>query len=123
MIEADTRLVVTAEVAGPPPPWLHWIWDLAWDTPYTFTSLESFSCALGRGELDNAAFLLNHWLSTEAGLPDASRASEANTAAVLLARVAECRDTMGRTPTFIAVDFYEQGDLFEVVEMLNAGAR
>lgn len=120
MIEADTRLLVTAEVAGPPPAWLHWVWDLAWDTPYTFTSLESFSCELGRGEQGNALFLLNHWLSTEAGLPDASRAAEANAADVLLARVHECRDSRGRTPTFIAVDFYEQGDLFEVVDMLNA---
>ena len=122
MIEADTRLLVTAEVAGPPPPWLHWIWDLAWDTPYTFTTLESFSCELNRGELGNALFLVNHWLSTEAGLPDASRAAEVNTAEVLLARVQDCRDSMGRTPTFIAVDFYEQGDLFEVVDMLNAQA-
>lgn len=119
MIEADTRLVVTAENSGPPPSWYHRIWDLAWDTPYTFTSLDSFSCNHNRGELGHPLFLLNHWLSTEAGLPAASMASQANAADVLLARVAECQRSMGRTPTFIAVDFYEQGDLFEVVQMLN----
>ncbi len=120
MIEADTRLVVTAENSGPPPAWFHRVWDLAWDTPYTFTSLESFSCEHNRGEVEHPLFLLNHWLSTEAGLPDASMAAQANAAEVLLARVAECQRGMGRTPTFIAVDYYEQGDLFEVVQMLNA---
>ncbi len=120
MIEADARLVVTAENSGPPPAWFHRVWDLAWDTPFTFTSLEEFSCEHNRGELDHPLFLLNHWLSTEAGLPDASRAADANAADVLLARVAQCESSMRRTPTFIAVDFYEQGDLFEVVQMLNA---
>lgn len=119
MIEADTRLVVTAENSGPPPAWFHRVWDLAWDTPYTFTSLDSFSCEHNRGELDHPLFLLNHWLSTEARLPSSSMAAEANAADVLLARVAQCQRNMSRTPTFIAVDFYEQGDLFEVVQMLN----
>ncbi len=119
MIQAGTRLVVTAENSGPPPAWFHRVWDLAWDTPYTFTSLDSFSCAHNRGELEHPLFLLNHWLSTEAGLPAASMAVQANAADVLLARVAQCQRTMGRTPTFIAVDFYEQGDLFEVVQTLN----
>ena len=119
MIAADTRLVVTAENSGPPPAWFHRIWDLAWDTPYTFTSIDSFSCEHNRGEQDHPLFLLNHWLSTEAGLPDASRAAQANAADVLLARVTQCQRDADRTPTFVAVDFYEQGDLFEVVQMLN----
>lgn len=119
MVEANTRLVVTAENSGPPPAWFHRVWDLAWDTPFSFTSLDSFSCEHNRGEVDHPLFLLNHWLSNDAGLPAASMASQANAADVLLARVAQCERSMRRTPTFIAVDFYEQGDLFEVVQMLN----
>lgn len=121
MITANTRLVVTAENSGPPPAWYNHVWDLAWDTPFSFTSLESFSCELNRGEQGHPLFLLNHWLSNEVGLPAADMAAQANAAEVLLARVAECRRTMNRTPTFIAVDYYEQGDLFEVVQMLNEG--
>lgn len=119
MIDADTRLVVTAENSGPPPAWFHRIWDLAWDTPFSFTSLESFSCEHNRGELDHPLFLLNHWLSNEAGLPAADMAAQANAADVLLARVAQCQRSMGRVPTFIAVDYYEQGDLLDVVQLLN----
>ncbi len=120
MIDADTRLVVTAENSGPPPAWFHRIWDLAWDTPYTFTSVDSFSCEHNRGDLRHPLFLLNHWLSNAAGLPAAGMAAQANAADVLLARVGQCQQRMGRTPTFIAVDYYDQGDLFEVVQMLNA---
>ena len=38
MIDANTRLLVTAETAGPPPAWLHHVWDVAFDTPYTFNA-------------------------------------------------------------------------------------
>ncbi len=48
-------------------------------------------------------------------------AAQANAADVLLARVAECQRTKQCTPTFIAVDDYERGDLFEVVQVLNEG--
>lgn len=119
MIEADTRLVVTAEVGGPPPDWYHHVWDLAWDTPYTFTSPDEFSCELNRGSMDNDLFLLNHWLGTEAGLPAASQASLANSFEMLHGRATECAEAAGRLPTFVAVDFYDTGDLFAVVDTLN----
>lgn len=119
MIDADTRLVVTAEAGGPPPPWYHHVWDLAWDTPYTFTSPEEFSCELNRGSMDNELMLLNHWLSTEAGLPAPSSAAVANAYDVLHARAVACTEAAGRSPTFVAVDFHETGDLFAVVHALN----
>lgn len=115
MIDADTRLVVTAEQGGPPPVWYHHVWDLTWDTPYTFTSIDDFSCDPNRGDPSNPLFLVNHWVSTEANLPDAGRAAEANALDVLLARIEACP----RRPTFLAVDFYEQGDLFAAVNALN----
>jgi len=119
MVSQGRRLVVTAEVGGPPPEWYHHVWDLAFDTPYTFTDVSAFTCTLNRGQADNQLFLMNHWLSTEASLPDMSAAPEANTFEVLMQRVTDCETTMGRRPTFIAVDFYEQGDLFAVVDALN----
>ncbi|MEM6995749.1 MAG: hypothetical protein AAF721_34890 [Myxococcota bacterium] len=120
MIEADTRLVVTAENGGPPPAWLHHVWDIAWDTPYSWTSVDAFDCSVNRGSADHPLFLLNHWISTDAGLPSASEAATANALAVLSARVEQCEATAGRRPGFIAVDYYEQGDLFAVVDALNA---
>jgi len=119
MIDADTRLVVTAESQGPPPAWYHHVWDVAWDTPYTFTSVEDFSCVLNRGETGHALMLMNHWLSNGVGLPDAAAAETSNAAETLMDRVGECHREAGRLPTFIAVDFYETGDLFAVVDALN----
>ncbi len=119
LIDDNTRLVVTAENAGPPPAWLHHVWDEAWDTPYEFASADEFSCALNRGSRDNPLFLVNHWIGTDLGLPSEADAMTVNAYDVLHARAQGCWDETGDVPSFIAVDFYEHGDLFEVVEALN----
>jgi len=121
MIDAGTRLVVTAETAGPPPPWLHHVWDVAFDTPYTFVSQSDFSCALNRGSATNDLFLLNHWLSTSPplNLPTEDGAKQVNQRSILEARARQCQQETGHLPNFVAVDFYEDGDLFAVVDALN----
>ena len=115
MIDAGTTLVITAENGGPPPPWYHHVWDEAWDTGYTWMSTEQFDCEPNRGDPEHALFLLNHWVSNATGLPDAGAAGEANALETLLGRVEACP----RLPTFVAVDYYDQGDLFAAVESLN----
>lgn len=119
MIDAGTRLVVSAEVEGPPPAWYHHAWDLFWDTPYTFHSTDEFTCALNRGSEDNPLYLVNHWISTDADLPSQADAKTANAYDVLHGRIAGCRDEAGRMPNLVAVDFYEEGDLFAAVDALN----
>ena len=119
MIEAQTRLVVTAQNGGPPPLWCHNVWQVAFDTPYTFTDPRDMSCALNRGEASNDLFLLNHWLSTDAGLPSPPDAEIANAYGFLLERAQRCATEQGRIVNFVAVDFYETGDVFAVVDTLN----
>lgn len=119
MIDADTRLVITAESGGPPPPWYQHVWDLAWDTPYTFHSPEEFTCELNRGEQDNDLFLINHWISSVIDTPSEPDAELVNVYDVLYARASGCRDETGQLPNFVAVDFYDHGDLFAVVDALN----
>ena len=119
MIDADTRLVVTAESEGPPPAWYHHAWDVFWDTPYSFSAASEFSCALNRGSLESPLFLVNHWLGTEEGLPSEAQAAEANAYDVLYGRADACRRESGRQPTLLAVDWWETGDLFAVVDALN----
>lgn len=116
LAEAGTRLVVSAENEGPPPDWYHHAWDLFWDTPYDFDSAEEFSCALNRGSADNPLFLVNHWIGP---LPYDARAAEVNVYEVLYARAAQCQEEGGQIPSVVAVDFYDEGDLFEVVAALN----
>jgi hypothetical protein len=38
---------------------------------------------------------------------------------VLHARAAGCQTDTGQLPNFVAVDFYDHGDLFAVVDALN----
>ena len=38
---------------------------------------------------------------------------------VLLPRAEECQEERGLLPNFVAVDFYDRGDLFGVVQTLN----
>ncbi|NUN14070.1 MAG: hypothetical protein HUU55_10600 [Myxococcales bacterium] len=117
MIDAGTRVVVTAENQGPPPTWYHHMWDLVFDTPYSFKSVDEFSCELNRGDAENDLFLLNHWLSTP--LPTQDGAKQVNQYDVLYTRAVQCMQTYGRKPNFVAVDFYSDGNLFDVVRDLN----
>lgn len=119
MVEKDTRLVVTLENGGPPPGWTHHVWDLAWDTPYTFHAQDEFSCVLNRGAAKNPLFLINHWISNQLDLPSETDAKLVNVFDVLHGRALACMQETGDLPNFIAVDFYDHGDLFAVVDALN----
>ncbi len=119
MIDANTRLVITAESGRPPPAWFHHVWDEAWDTPYGPMELDGLSCDLNRGSADHALFLMNHWVNDGLGLPSMRNAAQANAAEVLQARAEQCAEQWDHLPNFVVVDFYEQGDLFAVVDALN----
>lgn len=119
LIDAGTTLVVTAESGSPPPAWYHHVWDVASDTPYTFFTPEEMSCELNRGQADNDLFLMNHWVNTRANLPSEPQATVVNELGFLLERAARCERERGRRPNFLAVDFFEQGDVVEASRMLN----
>lgn len=117
LIDAGTPLVISAESGAPPPGWYHHAWDLIQDTPYSFASAEEFSCSEHRGEPSSPLFLVNHWLSTP--LPTEEGAAEVNREDILLARAEACTEARGRPINLLGVDFYDHGDLFEVVDILN----
>ncbi len=119
MIDAGTRVVVTAENAAPPPAWLHHAWDLIWDTPYTFHDPAEFSCDPNRGTPGSGLLLVNHWISTDADLPDADAAAASNAHDALLDRAQSCAAAWDHPVNLLAVDFYDEGDLFAVVDAMN----
>jgi len=119
LVESDTRLLVSAEVGGPPPAWYHHAWDLFQDTDYAFPDASAIHCDPNRGTEDSPLFLMNHWVDGFLGVPLEGDAAEANAAAVLEAQLERCAEERGLRPTLIAVDFYASGDLFEVVDRLN----
>jgi hypothetical protein len=119
LIDQNRRLIVFSESGRAGAPWYHAAWKHIWDTPYTFKSVAEFTCSRNRGDASNALFLVNHWLESSAGLPDATLGAQANAASVMTPRVQQCTKEAGRAPTFVGVDFYDVGALFEVVKASN----
>ncbi|HHO50234.1 MAG TPA: hypothetical protein ENK18_05010 [Deltaproteobacteria bacterium] len=118
LIAADTRLLVTHEGARPDAPaWYHATYELAWDNDYAAASVEDFGCDVLRGDRGHEVFLLNHFLTNP--LASEALAAEANPADVLLEHIERCEAEAGQRVDWIAVDFYDVGDVLSVVESLN----
>lgn len=123
MIDDGGRLVLLNERnTSPAVPWIHPAYDVMQETPFKFSTLAKLkspsSCESGRGEDTNSVFLVNHWIDT-APAPRPSNARRANSRDVLLPRVERCEKLRGRKANLVAVDFYGQGDLMQVVDKLN----
>ena len=119
MIDSGRRLVVLMENegGGQQYPYLQQGFDLVQDTGYTYASVEDFDCARNRGRKDAQILLVNHWLSSFTRL--VSNAQQANAGDVLGDRVRSCQAEREMMPNFVAVNWYDQGDLLAVVDELN----
>jgi hypothetical protein len=116
MITSGKRLVVFSERQGGTPRWLLPAFEEIQDTPFTFSTVEEFSCAASRGPADAPLLLVNHWLSS----PDAAATlPTVNGREQLLARVQQCETERGMTPNIIAVNHADVGDVIAVVDELN----
>lgn len=118
MVASGRRLVAFVERGGGDPAWLHPLFTHAWDTPYSYADAADFDCRVGRGAAGAALFTINHFVTRMFGSDELARG--ANTAASLRARIARCERETGRRPNFVAVDFYDEGEVREVVDALNA---
>lgn len=119
MVASGRRLVVFVENGGGSPAWLHSLFAYSWDTPYSYESVNDFDCRVGRGSEGAALFTINHFITNTFGSLEQARG--ANTPEMLRARLRQCEQAHGRRPNFVAVDFYDQGALREVVRTLNEG--
>jgi len=117
LIERDRRLVVFAESDGGEPGWYADAWEAMQDTPYEFASADELSCEANRGRPDASMLLVNHWVSRLT--PSRADAAVANRRDVLLDRARRCERERGMPVNFLAVDFYNIGDLVGVVDELN----
>lgn len=103
LVDSGRTLLVFAEQSGPDAPaWYHRMYDWFDETPYTFRSLDDFTCGPNRGGTGKPLFLVNHWVSVSP--PDPGKARQANGDA-LLDRLATCAEERGRLPNVVAVDF------------------
>jgi hypothetical protein len=119
MIDSGQRVVVLMENegGGPDYPYLQQGFDLVQDTGYTYATVDDFDCAPNRGKPDAQLFMVNHWLSSFTRL--VSNAQKANAEEVLGTRVRSCQAERGMMPNFVAVNWYDQGALLQVVDELN----
>lgn len=119
MIDSGKRLVVLAENrgGGTTHPWLLQGFEQVQDTPYDAKRRDDFSCDRLRGPADASLFLVNHWLNRPQRR--VSDAATVNAAPVLGPRLDACRTERGRIPNFVAVDYYDHGDLFDEIDRLN----
>ena len=120
MIDSGHRVVVLMENhdGGTTYPWLmpgfHWVQD----TPFGSSTAADLSCAHNRGSTSSPILLINYWLTNDyRSLVTDARAI--NSYDVLSPFVAGCRQERGMLPNYIAVNFYNEGDLFRVVDELN----
>ncbi len=122
MIENNERVLVMAEYEGPPPEWYLHAWDNTEEMPYSFSDVadfddETYSCQPNRGEVDKPFFLLNHWITRAS--PSRVDAAIINDYDYLLDRARQCAEERGQLPNFLAVNFYLNGDVFDVADELN----
>jgi len=100
-------------------PWLHDFGMFGWTTNYAEGSKEEMSCTVHRGDGSQPVWHLNNWLASIYGLPDPVLASEVNEYETLLNRFLECWEEMNNRPTFVAVDYWEEGEVTNVTITLN----
>lgn len=124
LIRQDKRVLVLAENDSGEGSirWYHDGFELSQETPFTFHSAEELddyriSCEPNRGGTDGPLFLLNHWVEKLPRSPDLG--AQVNSYELLLRRARRCKRRRELLPSLVAVDFYDQGDLFEVTTKLN----
>nr|MBK7070354.1 hypothetical protein [Deltaproteobacteria bacterium] len=120
MVSSGRRVVILDDNADPTRPWDMAVWDFAQETPFSATTPADLDCRENRGRSGNSLFILNHFLTAPTALP--RLADMVNHDPFLVDRARRCRQSRGRLPNFVTVDFYETGDLFAACEALDAEA-
>lgn len=100
-------------------PWLHDFGTFGWTTNYAESSKDEMTCTVHRGDGSQPVWHLNNWLSSIYGLPDPILANDVNEYETLLNRSLQCWEEMDNRPTFVAVDYWEEGEVTNVTITLN----
>jgi len=130
MIDSGGRVVMLAENEGGGRAyrWYHPAYKkLLQETPYSFKTPAELvgrqhlddGCEPNRGPDTAPLFLVNHWVDTSPA-PKPANADKVNAQGALMKRIKRCQTDRDLLASLIAVDFYERGDLFDVVRKLNA---
>ncbi|KAF9378217.1 hypothetical protein CPB97_009715 [Podila verticillata] len=128
MISSGKRLVSFIDSgADATVPWLMAEYDFVFETPYNIIKGSPYPCTIDRPkDQKKPMYVLNHFVSAQLNLgsnvitmPQPDIANVTN-AAELTDHVSNCQKVLKQTPNFIAVDFYEKGNLLQVVAQANS---
>ena len=128
LIERDERLLVMAENTAGAAPWYQLAYErLTQETPFSFAGPAQLvapqtlapSCRPNRGRPDAPLFLLNHWINTDPVPAPRQRGRSSTPTSRCCAARGRASATASGNMNLVAVDFYERGDLFAVVDTLN----
>lgn len=138
MISSGKRLVVfvhgEVDLAYKKFPWMHYLWDYAWDTKSDFKDVSMFkdccydtvpqrgkqAFAQRNKDPNNKVFIVNHFIRDLVG-GSKQNAIKANRKNVLRTRLKRLQKETGHLPNIVQVDFFEYpaGDFFAVINELN----
>jgi hypothetical protein len=94
-------------------------WSFTWETPWDNETLDDFKrCNADRGKAGNSIYVVDTYLENEP-IESAMDAAQVNNDPFLVDRLRLCKDTSKQRPNFAMVNYYEVGDLFVAVDMLN----
>jgi hypothetical protein len=118
LVRRNRRVIVFAEKdADGTVPWYLDGFSFVQDTPLGAKKVSQLKCNRERGDADSPIAMLNHWADT---FPPQRSANEPfQRRSVIVDRAHRCARKLGVTVNLIAVDHYDQGDLFEAVNVLN----
>jgi hypothetical protein len=125
MIAAGSRLVVFADATGSPPAWMLPLRAYVAETGATFSSTSAMTCNVALGSASAPLYLLNEFLVASDAGPVAGSCGSSALAGVANAepffdnRVADCTQQHGAKPTFLLVDFFEEGDVLGAARALD----
>ena len=120
MIDNQRNLVIFIEGGfNPQYPYLHNFVEHGWTTNYAEKNPEDMTCDVHRGDASQPVWHMNNWLSNERGTSDWTRAYIVNDYDFLLNRSLDCWELHGSKPTFVAVDWWTDGDAVNVTRTLN----
>jgi hypothetical protein len=118
LVQDDRRLIVFTETDGGDPPWYMDGFTFVQDTPLGATEVEQTTCAPNRGSPDSPFLMVNNW--ADVFPPDRGANADFLTERFVLDRVRRCSAKRGLPVGLIATDHYDQGDLIETVDEINA---
>ena len=116
MIDRGKRLVFFTSSNADDSWGFHSVSGFTWENGYAAKRTADFACKQRYGQ--GPVFTLNHFLTDPLGAPHLAK--KANTKANIVAHATKCQAEVKLMPTFIAVDWYELGDVFDAVRALNA---